>query len=149
MCHGPARLGSNLRARKGRKLTNRGQAARRKRTEMGDTPFSLATANNPPPPRTRHHKHHRGPASPKRRLSWSPACSPENEPAGPTPATPHGLGVGSKTEGVLGQFLSGPPHPHTPKADQQSWVSNESSSGSFHNLHCRNTCFRSFFETSD
>ena len=35
---------------------------------------------------------------------------PRNEPARPTPApeTPHGLGVGSKTEGTLGQFLGGP-----------------------------------------
>ena len=68
----------------GRKFTNGGRAARG----------------------TRHHKHHRDPVSPKRRLSWSPACSPENEPAGPTPETPHGLGrafwdkAGSQTKAL-------------------------------------------------
>ena len=79
---------------------------------MGDTLFHLP-CTSPPHPGTRHHEHHRGPASPKRRLSWSPACRPENELVQPTSETSHGLGVGSKTEGGLGQFLGGPPPPHT------------------------------------
>ena len=93
------------------------------------------TGASPPRPGTRHHEHHRGPVSPKRRLSWSPVFSPENEPAGPMPETPHGLA--RKRRVFRDSFwVPPPPPPPPPVADQQRRVSNESSSlhaGSYRN----------------
>ena len=65
----------------GRKLTNWGQAARgRKRTEMGNTPFHLPLPHPAPAPGIISII---GVPSPKRRLSWSPACSTKTNPRGP------------------------------------------------------------------
>ena len=41
-------------------------------------------------------RHQASYASSASRLSCSPVCSPENEPARPTPETPHGLGLARK-----------------------------------------------------